>query len=152
MRKSLYHYSELNAYQFVTFRTKDSVDDFLIKLNDKQYSTESQKQLAIDNYSDTSKSGSYLNGEIINQIISYVRSLEPEYLKLIALSVMPNHVHILFVQHHDLAKTIQKIKGSLAFSINKKLNILMIILRIMRSKLGCLMQIFVFMVYMNLNG
>jgi putative transposase len=38
------------------------------------------------------------------------------------LSLMPNHMHILFIQNDDLAKTIHKMKGNLAYSINKKLN------------------------------
>ncbi len=122
MHKNLNHYSEINAYQFVTFRTKDSIDDFLLRLNTLKYSSESKKQQAIDEYCDTSKAGRYLNGEIICCIKTYLISLEPEYLKLIALSVMPNHVHVLFVQNHDLAKTMQKIKGHLARLINKKLN------------------------------
>ena len=122
MMKQLPHFSEINSYQFVTFRTRDSVDDFLSRLKASEQEGESLKQMKIDAYLDTSKNGRYLNGEIIELTINHCISLEPECYKLICLSVMPNHIHILFEQHQDLGEVICMLKGGLAYKINKKLN------------------------------
>jgi len=52
----------------------------------------------------------------------YILDIDENLCKVIALSVMPNHVHILLIQNDDLAKIVQQIKGGLSFLINKKLN------------------------------
>ena len=122
MKKQLPHYSEINAYQFVTFRTLDSVDEFLLRLKASDQE-ESYKQMKIDKYMDSSKIGRHLNGNIIELVIDYCKALEPEYYQLICVSVMPNHVHILFEQYKDLGVIIQKLKGGLAYKINKLLNL-----------------------------
>ncbi len=121
--KQLPHFSEINSYQFVTFRTLDSVDDFLSRLKASTQEKESIKQMKIDAYLDSSKKGRYLNGEIIELVIDHCKSMEPECYQLICLSVMPNHIHVLFEQYKDLGEIIYKLKGGLAYKINKKLNL-----------------------------
>jgi len=115
------NYNQINTYQFITFRTKDSIDSFVQKLNIED-TNESIKQHKIDDYLDQSDNGCYLNNEIIDLIIQYSLQLDPEYYQLFCLSVIPNHVHILFQQKQELNKIMQKLKGGLAFSINKRLN------------------------------
>jgi len=60
IRKSLHHYSELNAIQFVTFRTRDSVDDYLHRINHASGLSTSKKQMKIDEYCDQLDKGCYL--------------------------------------------------------------------------------------------
>ncbi len=123
MKQQLPHFSQKHSYQFVTFRTRDSVDEFLSRLKASEQENESAKQMKIDAYLDTSKNGRHLNGEIIEVVIEHCKNLEPECYKLICLSVMPNHIHILFEQYQNLGEVICKLKGGLAYIINKKLNL-----------------------------
>ena len=118
--KHLHHHSELNAIQFVTFRTQDSLDEFIIKLM-KSDIEESKKQWRIDQYLDNSPKGAYLNGNKIELLAVYLKKLEPELYDLIAFSIMPNHVHILFTQKQELHKIMQKLKGESAIFLNKAL-------------------------------
>jgi REP element-mobilizing transposase RayT len=123
MKKQLPHFSKIHSYQFITFRTQDSVDEFLLRLKASSQENESIKQMKIDAYLDGSINGRYLNGEIIDVVIDHCKTLEPECYQLICLSVMPNHIHILFEQYQDLGEIVCKLKGGLAFKINKKLNL-----------------------------
>lgn len=54
--------------------------------------------MSIDSYCDQSHKGCYLNGEVIDIIEGYLKQLDPEFYQLIAYSIMPNHVHLLFQQ------------------------------------------------------
>ncbi len=121
MINKLHHYSQINAYQFVTFRTLASVDDYLLKINESTLN-ESSKQLQIDNYLDKSDKGRVLNSEVIRIVLDYCKTLETEYYNLICISVMPNHIHMLFKQNQNMPKIVQKLKGGLSFLINKHLN------------------------------
>ena len=120
-RKSLHHYSALNAYQFVTFRTQDSVDDYLHRINQSLNLNISEKQMKIDAYCDRSSKGCYLNAEVITIIMGYLKQIEPEYYELHAISIMPNHVHLLFQQNLELKQIVQKIKGVTARLVNNNL-------------------------------
>jgi len=121
-RKSLHHYSELNRYQFVTFRTQESVDQYVKKVYGNIELSVARKQMQIDSYCDESKQGCYLTGQIMTIMMEHIQALEPEYYELVAVSIMPNHVHILFAQKRELNIIMQKIKGATAFQINKILN------------------------------
>ena len=121
-RKSLYHFSELDAYQFITFRTQDSIDPYLQKISKMTKITTSEKQMKIDEYCDQSNKGCYLNDEIIDMAMIYIKSLEPDFYQLIAVSIMPNHVHLLIQQKQELRIIMQKIKGAMAYQINKHLS------------------------------
>ena len=46
-RKALHHYSELNTYQFVTFRTQDSVDAYLLGVNENLDLSIAERQMNI---------------------------------------------------------------------------------------------------------
>lgn len=92
MKKQLFHYNQINTYQFVTFRTKASIDDFLLRMHESDLK-ESDKQYKIDQYLDTSDKGRLLNDSVIDCVIDYCKELSPEFFELIALSVMPNHLH-----------------------------------------------------------
>ena len=52
-------------YQFITFRTNDSLDDYLEKIYVSDQGN-SQKQLSADSYLDSSKKGAYLYGDKID--------------------------------------------------------------------------------------
>ena len=78
-------------------------------------------QYSIDKYLDNSKNGAYLNAEVIDLVKEYLLKIDESLCKIIAFSIMPNHIHILLVQNGELAKIVQHIKGGLAFHINKEL-------------------------------
>ena len=59
-RKSLYHYSEIEAYKFITFRTQDSIDPYLQRFSNMTGISVSAKQMKIDEYCDQSSKGCYL--------------------------------------------------------------------------------------------
>ncbi len=82
----------------------------------------SERQMKIDAYCDQSNKRCYLNNEIITMMITYIQSLEPDFYTLIAVSIMPNHVHLLIQKKLELRIIMQKIKGSTAFQINKLLS------------------------------
>ncbi|MEA3405822.1 MAG: transposase [Pseudomonadota bacterium] len=115
------HFSELDSFQFVTFRTQESIEDYQQRLNLPSNLSTSHKQSLIDNYCDKSLLGRYLNNEVLHELMHIFHSLEPDFYNLIAVSIMPNHVHLLFQQKQPTAKIMQKLKGSSALVINKKL-------------------------------
>ncbi|BBP44595.1 transposase [Thiosulfativibrio zosterae] len=121
MRKSLVHFSELESFQFVTFRTQASIEDYQERLHLSPNLSSSQKQTLIDDYCDQSLLGRYLNGDVLEQLMQSVKSLEPDYYHLIAVSIMPNHVHILFQQKQTTTQIMHKLKGSSTLMINKML-------------------------------
>ena len=55
-------------------------------------------------------------------MMTYLKTLEPEFYQLCAVSIMPNHVHLLIQQKQELSIIMQKIKGFLAFQVNKLLS------------------------------
>ncbi|MFT5950440.1 MAG: putative transposase [Francisella sp.] len=117
LTQNLPHVNLINSYQFVTFRTKDSIDGFVLNLQ-SQNTPNNTKQANIDNYLDNSLKGSYLNDNILDSLYRYLINLDNKIYELAAFSIMPNHVHILFKQTQPLAKTIQQIKGGSAKLIN----------------------------------
>jgi REP element-mobilizing transposase RayT len=120
MSKQLHHYSQQHTHQFVTFRTQASVDEFVLLLQELNLD-ERNKQFSIDQHLDHSELGCLLNDDIIDLIRLYCQNLDPGYYQLIALSVMPNHIHMLFQQQLELSTIMHKVKGGLARLINKRL-------------------------------
>ena len=108
-------------YQFVTFRTKDSIDGYIQKLYGSNDS-EKIKQYKIDSYLDMSKNGAFLNGQIILDIQKYFQSYDKKIFDLVALVVMPNHIHILFKQNDELKNIMKILKGGSSRIVNKFLN------------------------------
>lgn len=112
------HMNEEGDYQFITFRTFDSTDEFLKKLL-QQDKTNSQKQLEIDNYLDGSDTGSYLNDEVLVWMSDFLKTKDEVLYELIAFAIMPNHVHMLIKPFDNLDTIMQKIKGSSAEMIDE---------------------------------
>ena len=106
-------------FQFITFRTHDSVDAFVKKLH-ARYQTSSQKQYAIDQYLDRSPKGAYLNGDVVTLLGDYLKQDQPLF-DLAAYAIMPNHVHLLIKPLQELALVMNQIKGVSAQLINRQL-------------------------------
>ena len=119
-KKHLPHADLIGYYQFLTFRTNDSIDDFLTRLSAETIST-SLKQYKADEYLDNSPKGAYLNGDVLVYLKQFLLEKDGELYDLVAFSVMPNHLHILFKQKMEIAKTVQQLKGASSFGINKVL-------------------------------
>jgi len=115
------HISLLEYYQFVTFRTHDSVDDFIKRTRDEDIPN-NQKEYKIDNYLDNSFQGCYLNNEIIEYLRNFLINKNTDLYDLVAFCIMPNHIHILFKQKVELPNIMKSIKGSSSITINKLLN------------------------------
>jgi len=104
------HFDFKNHYQFITCRTYDSVDSFLTKLYQQDIDN-SKKQQDIDDYIDASKKGAYLNNEVLDFLMSFLKSKDKILYDLICFCIMPNHLHLLFKPLDELSVVMQKIKG-----------------------------------------
>ncbi len=120
-RKILPHIDLLGYYQFVTFRTYESLDHYIMKVREENIERK-KREYIIDRYLDSSLKGAYLNGKVLLYLKEFLFSLDGDVYDLVAFVVMPNHVHILFRQIDSLDITMQKIKGGSALGINKILN------------------------------
>jgi REP element-mobilizing transposase RayT len=117
-KRFLPHIDLVGYYQFITFRTHDSIDDYLKRVRNEDISSR-EKEYKIDQYIDKSSKGCYLNSEILDYLYSYYIGKDKSFYDLVAFSIMPNHVHMLFKQNIELPKIMQQIKGATAFEINK---------------------------------
>ncbi len=118
--KKLPHISNDGSYQFVTFRTEDSVDDYLKRMIDLPMQNQ-KKQYEMDKYLDSSKNGRYLNDTILELCKAYIIKQDKKLFDVVCFSIMPNHIHILFKETIIISEAIGKLKGALAFEINKAL-------------------------------
>ncbi|MDO8453239.1 MAG: transposase [Sulfurimonas sp.] len=107
-------------YQFVTFRTFDSVDEFVKKLGLDNKSNK-EKQLYIDEYLDVSTNGAYLQDDVLGYLCDLLIGYDKKLYELVAFCIMNNHVHILFKPLERLSKVMQMIKGVSAKKINELL-------------------------------
>ena len=119
MHKNLFHIDQKNAIQFVTFRTQESVAYYLEKHNIQTTESISKQQFKLDQFLDNSNAGAILNKEVLTLLMTFFKSKNTSCYNLIAVSIMPNHVHLLFEQLQPLATIMHKIKGATAFLINK---------------------------------
>jgi REP element-mobilizing transposase RayT len=119
--RHLQHVDLLEHYQFITFRTQDSVDNFLQRLGQCDLSS-SKKQFAMDRYLDQSINGAYLKGDVLLILYNYLKQKEGDLYDLEAFCIMPNHVHLLIKPLHKLSKVMQCIKGGSAKLINQQLD------------------------------
>ena len=108
-------------YNFITFRTYDSVDEYVKKLNYQDIATKI-KQYNIDSYLDTSNKGAYLNGDIIDIIKKLLFEYDGEYYDLVSFAIMPNHIHMLILPKQKLSVIMKMLKGNSAININKLLD------------------------------
>ena len=60
MHSKLPHINLHNHHQFITFRTKESIDSYVTTLQNSDISTK-QKQYEIDKYLDNSSNGAYFD-------------------------------------------------------------------------------------------
>ena len=116
--KNLPHLDLIDHYQFLTFRTHDSIDDFLTRLSTENIST-SLKQYRADEYLDHSPKGAYLNSDVLAYLRGFLLKQDGDLYDLVSFSIMPNHLHILFKQKMEIAKTVQRLKGASSAGINK---------------------------------
>jgi len=118
--KHLPHLDIKNHYQFITFRTHDSVDVYLTKLTQKALPNR-QKQQLMDEYLDQSTSGAVLNDAALVLLTELIKSHDSVLYELFAFCIMPNHVHLLIKPLIELDKLIHKLKGRSAKLINESL-------------------------------
>jgi putative transposase len=109
-----------SGLQFITFRTKESVDSFVAKIY-SQNLEKSKEEYLIDKYLDSSKSGAYFYGEVTEIMKKRLLLKEGDLYKTHAFSIMPNHVHLLILQIESLSKIVKYVKGGTAFEINREL-------------------------------
>jgi len=119
MGTNLFHINQKNAVQFITFRTYESVAYYLKKHNKEVIENKPKQQYELDQFLDVNRAGAVLNNEIISLLISLFKSKNGIYYHLFAVSIMPNHVHLLFQQLQPLSTIMQNLKGGSAFIINK---------------------------------
>jgi len=119
IHKNLFHIDLKNAIQFITFRTQESVASYLEKNNIDTSESISKQQFKMDQFLDNSNAGSILNEEIITLLMTFFKAKNASDYNLIAVSIMPNHIHLLLEQLQPLAQLMHKIKGATAFLINK---------------------------------
>ena len=120
-RRFLPHVDLIGYYQFVTFRTHDSLDDFIKRIRSEDISSKEQ-EYKIDQYIDTSSKGCYLNDKVLEYLRDYFIEKDKSFYDLVSFVIMPNHVHILFKQNIEISKIMQQIKGATSFEINKRLH------------------------------
>ena len=119
---NLPHIDMKGHYQFITFRTKESIDSYLKQLYANRDDSEKIKQYKMDQYLDKSVNGAFLNGSLIQEILNYYFKHHGKEFDLYAVTIMPNHVHALVKQHSSLSDIVRILKGGAAHIINKTLN------------------------------
>ena len=113
------HVDLQDHYQFITFRTLDSLDAFLDKISQEKISNR-KKQLLIDRHLDRSPNGAYLWGEAITIFRDVVLRDDKGY-QVAAMAIMPNHIHLLIKQKTNLSGIVKYIKGKSAIDLNRHL-------------------------------
>ena len=118
---NLPHINLKNHYQFITFRTYESIDNYVKKV--QNYSLKDNiKQYKIDSYLDNSLNGSYFFNEYIDIMKNVLLEHDKSLYNLVAFCIMPNHIHMLIKQIESLDTIMQRVKGKSAYILNQKLN------------------------------
>ena len=117
---NLPHLDMKEHYQFITFRTKESLDNYLKKLYASN-EPKKIKQYKMDQYLDRSPQGAFLYGSLLEKIINYYQSYDQKHFELYAVSIMPNHIHVLLKQLEDMTTITRTLKGGSAHIINVEL-------------------------------
>jgi len=94
------HFYMKGYYQFITFRTADSTDSFLLKL-------------AAESKPNREKQRLWMNIWIIPGKVHICK-----VMCMICFAIMPNHVHLLIKPLHKLSMVMQRVKGTSAKGIN----------------------------------
>jgi len=116
----LRHIDMKGYYQFITFRTYDSTDNYLKRVLGQNI-PENKKQYEADIYLDSSKVGAYLNDEVLILLSDFLKSKDKILYELTAFVIMPNHIHLLIKPLQKLSLVMQSIKGASSREINKTL-------------------------------
>jgi len=120
LHTKLHHINLKEHYQFVTFRTYESVDEYVKNIQNST-DTEKIKQYKIDQYLDRSQNGAYFFDDAIDIMIDTILAEDENMYDVEIMAIMPNHVHILFKQNTNLDKIMKYIKGKSAVELNKYL-------------------------------
>lgn len=120
MYKKLPHLCLENHYQFITFRTYDSLDFYARTILEKDI-TIHKKEQELDIYLDNSKSGAYLYGKAIELLKDIIFEKNHIMYEIVIFTIMPNHVHLLIKQLDKIANIVKHIKGKSSFVLNKHL-------------------------------
>ena len=135
------HWQQEGAVYFVTFRLADSIPLQLLnqwederrawlRLHHEPWSAEIEREYhqrfsaAIEQWLDAGHGACFLRKPGCAQVVAEtLRHFEGERVAMISFVVMPNHVHVLFVQNPEwpLEKLIRSWKGFTARQINKLL-------------------------------
>ncbi|MCD6259897.1 MAG: transposase [Helicobacteraceae bacterium] len=115
------HINAIDHYQFVTFRTHDSLDTYLQKILEDTTLKTSIKQYQLDAHLDLSSAGSYFYNDALATMYDLLQSLDAELYELVCFCIMPNHVHILFRQTSSLESTMRRLKSQSAREMNRVL-------------------------------
>lgn len=114
------HIDLIDYYQFITFRTNDSLTHYLENIYSQEIEN-NKKQMLIDDYLDKSNEGAYLYDDKIEVFKEVIFAKDNDWYELIALAIMPNHIHILLKQKEPLGKIVKYIKAKSAIDLNKVL-------------------------------
>jgi len=112
------HIDAFGYYQFLTFRTHESVDAYVSKLLGDTALKSNLKQYKIDDYLDSSKNGAYLNDDILEYMYDFFIQNDKIIYELVSFVIMPNHVHVLFKQIKSISDTVKALKAKSAKEIN----------------------------------
>jgi len=113
----LAHLDLSGHYQFISFRTAHSTDEFLLAL-EAQNKSNRERQMAMDEYLDVSPQGAYLQDDALRFLFDFIRSKDGDLYELICFAIMPNHVHLLMKPLQKLPVVMQRVKGASAKAIN----------------------------------
>jgi REP element-mobilizing transposase RayT len=114
------HISLKGHYQFVTFRTHESVDAYIKKIQNSS-EIEKIKQYKIDSYLDTSKKGAYFYDEIIDIMMDVILEEDENLYDMEIVAIMPNHIHLLFRQNAQMPEIMKYLRAKSAIEINRHL-------------------------------
>jgi REP element-mobilizing transposase RayT len=118
---NLPHINIKGYFMFITFRTYDSIDSYVKKINNQDIKS-NKKQYLIDQYLDNSQNGAYLNGNNIDILKNIIFEKNNQDYIISSFAIMPNHVHISIGCFEDIKTIIKNIKGKSSYQINKHIN------------------------------
>jgi REP element-mobilizing transposase RayT len=75
----------------------------------------------MDKYLDQSINGALLYGEVIIKIRDYYLDYDKNVFEIEALSIMPNHIHVLLKQNDNMPNVLRVLKGGAGHIVNKTL-------------------------------
>jgi REP element-mobilizing transposase RayT len=119
-KRNLPHIQIENMYNFITFRTFKSVDEYLQRLNGLNLSTK-EKQYKIDKYLDNSQNGACFYGIVLERMKEILFEFDGVNYELVAFVIMPNHIHIIILPKINLAIIMKNLKGKSGKTLNELL-------------------------------